>query len=103
MDKKEGISQLNASLTFRGPGSSIRHTSPPCMFFMLNPSLPFFPFLFFFFLQQHFLIMQKQQVRTSNAATTAIAIKAHGGTGSKSKGAKLELDCKLLYFYAYVV
>ena len=47
---------------------------------MLKPSLPFFPFLFFFFLQQHFLIMQKQQVRMSSAATTAMAIRAHGGT-----------------------
>lgn len=47
---------------------------------MLKPSLPFFPFLFFFFLQQHFLIMQKQQVRMSKAATTAMAIRAHGGT-----------------------
>lgn len=56
------------------------YTSPPCMFFMLKPSLPFFPFLFFFFLQQHFLIIQKQQVTMSSAATTAIAIRAHGGT-----------------------
>lgn len=41
---------------------------------------PFLPFLFFFFLQQHFLIMQKQHVRISNAATTAIAMMAQDGT-----------------------
>lgn len=61
---------------------------------MLKPSLPFFPFLFFFFLQQHFLIMQKQQVRMSNAATTAMAIRAHGGTVSfKTTEEKLRLIC----------
>ena len=65
------------------------------MFFMLNPSLPFFPFLFFFFLQQHFLIMQKQQVRMSNAATTAMAIRAHGGTVSvKNNRAVIEASCQ---------
>ncbi len=55
------------------------HTSP-CMFFILKPSFPFLPFLFFFFLQQHFLMIQKQQVRTRRAATTAMAMSAHGGT-----------------------
>lgn len=66
---------------FRDPSFcfSLR-TSPPCMFFMLKPSLPFLPFLFFFFLQQHFLMMQKQQVRMRRAATTAMAIRAQGGT-----------------------
>ena len=68
------------TLTFQPVESTRHHTSPPCMFFMLKPSLPVFPFLFFFFLQQHFLIIQKQQVRMSKAATTAIAIRAHGGT-----------------------
>lgn len=68
------------------------HTSPPCMFFMLNPSLPFLPFLFFFFLQQHFLMMQKQQVRMRRDATTAMAMRAQGGT-AKHCGEK-----RLMYF-----
>lgn len=41
---------------------------------------PFLPFLFFFFLQQHFLTMQKQHVRMSKAATTAMAMMAQDGT-----------------------
>lgn len=66
---------LNAVMT-----DALLHTSPPCMFFMLKPSFPFLPFLFFFFLQQHFLMIQKQQVRMRRAATTAMAMSAHGGT-----------------------
>lgn len=85
-----------ATLTFQHAGTK-RYTSPPCIFFMLKPSLPFFPFLFFFFLQQHFLIIQKQQVRMSSAATTAMAIRAHGGTvGPKTTEAQLRLT--LVFF-----
>lgn len=53
------------------------------MFMAFFIPLPF-SFLFFFFLQQHFLQMQKQQVRISNPATTAMAIRAHGGTATKA-------------------
>lgn len=77
---------MRTSLTFQHTYIRPRqHTSPPCMFFMLKPSFPFFPFLFFFFLQQHFLMMQKQHVRTNSAATTAIAMRAHGGTDGFEK------------------
>lgn len=57
-------------------------TWPPFMSFMFMAffmPLPF-SFLFFFFLQQHFLQMQKQQVSSRRPATTAMAIRAQGGT-----------------------
>lgn len=85
------------TLTFQHAGTR-HYTSPFCMFFMLKPSLPFFPFLFFFFLQQHFLIIQKQQVSMSSAATTAMAIRAHGGTVRfKTTEAKLGLKQNSLF------
>lgn len=49
------------------------------MFMAFFMPLPF-SFLFFFFLQQHFLQMQKQQVRRRRPATTAMAMRAQGGT-----------------------
>lgn len=55
------------------------------MFMAFFMPLPF-SFLFFFFLQQHFLQMQKQQVRMRSPATTAMAIRAQGGTVGKSQG-----------------
>lgn len=53
--------------------------------FMLMAFFPpfSFPFFLFFFLNKHFLQIQKQQVRTKRTATMAIAIKAHGGTERK--------------------
>lgn len=53
------------------------------MFMAFFMPLPF-SFLFFFFLQQHFLQMQKQQVRMRSPATTAMAMRAQGGTVGKS-------------------
>lgn len=55
--------------------------------FMLMAFFPpfSFPFFLFFFLNKHFLQMQKQQVRTKRTATMAMAIKAHGGTERKKK------------------
>lgn len=55
------------------------------MFMAFFMPLPF-SFLFFFFLQQHFLQMQKQQVRMRSPATTAMAMRAQGGTVGKSQG-----------------
>lgn len=52
------------------------------MFMAFFMPLPF-SFLFFFFLQQHFLQMQKQQVRMRSPATTAMAMRAQGGTVGK--------------------
>lgn len=49
------------------------------MFMAFLAPLPF-SFLFFFFLQQHFLQMQKQQVSSRRPVTTAMAISAQGGT-----------------------
>lgn len=54
------------------------------MFMAFFMPLPF-SFLFFFFLQQHFLQMQKQQVRMRSPATTAMAMRAQGGTEGKSQ------------------
>lgn len=54
------------------------------MFMAFFMPLPF-SFLFFFFLQQHFLQMQKQQVRMRSPATTAMAMRAQGGTVGKSQ------------------
>lgn len=54
------------------------------MFMAFFMPLPF-SFLFFFFLQQHFLQMQKQQVRMRSPATTAMAMRAQGGTGGKNQ------------------
>lgn len=53
--------------------------------FMLMAFFPpfSFPFFLFFFLNKHFLQIQKQQVRTKRTATMAMAIKAHGGTERK--------------------
>lgn len=62
------------------PPPQFEHTSPSFMFFIPISPFPFLPFLFFFFLQQHFLTMQKQQVRIRVAATTAMAMMAHDGT-----------------------
>lgn len=64
------------------PAAPQRPTWPPFMSFMFMAffmPLPF-SFLFFFFLQQHFLQMQKQQVSSRRPATTAMAIRAQGGT-----------------------
>lgn len=100
LKKERSYFHLNV-LLLRFLGRKISCTSPPCMSFMLKPSLPFFPFLFFFFLQQHFLMMQKQHVRTSNAATTAIAIKAHGGTVSfsnRNESINMKNDLKRLFW-----
>lgn len=54
------------------------------MFMAFFMPLPF-SFLFFFFLQQHFLQMQKQQVRMRSPATTAMAMRAQGGTAGKDQ------------------
>lgn len=54
------------------------------MFMAFFMPLPF-SFLFFFFLQQHFLQMQKQQVRMRSPATTAMAMRAQGGTAGESQ------------------
>lgn len=97
VEKKQNFAKKRpVTLTFQHADTR-HHTSPPCMFFMLKPSLPFFPFLFFFFLQQHFLIIQKQQVSMSSAATTAMAIRAHGGTVAKRVKSKIGIDTKLTF------
>lgn len=64
----------------------VEHTSPPFRFFIPMSPFPFLPFLFFFFLQQHFLTMQKQHVRMSSAATTAMAMMAQDGTANTERG-----------------
>lgn len=64
----------------------VGHTSPPFRFFIPMSPFPFLPFLFFFFLQQHFLTIQKQHVRMSNAATTAMAMMAQDGTAKTQEG-----------------
>ena len=46
----------------------------------LQPFKPFFPSFFFRFLQQHFLIIQKQQRRTTRRITIPIVTMAHIGT-----------------------
>lgn len=70
----------------RGPAAP--PTCPPCMSFMLMAFLAPLPFsfLFFFFRQQHFLQMQKQQVRSRRPVTTAMAISAQGGTAHGRPG-----------------
>ena len=59
--------------------------------FMLMAFFPpfSFPFFLFFFLNKHFLQIQKQQVRTKRTATMAMAIKAHGGTERKKNVQRL--------------
>ena len=58
--------------------------------FMLMAFFPpfSFPFFLFFFLNKHFLQIQKQQFMTKRTATMAMAIKAHGGTERKKKCAE---------------
>lgn len=80
----EAISHLSDRESRAGPlPAPPQHpTWPPFMSFMFMAffmPLPF-SFLFFFFLQQHFLQMQKQQVSSRRPATTAMAIRAQGGT-----------------------
>lgn len=79
----------------RGPGGGLQGRSwreprhPTCAPFMSFMLMAFFAPLafsfFFFFLQQHFLQTQKQQVSSSRPATTAMATSAQGGTAPRGR------------------
>lgn len=63
--------------------------------FMLMAFLPLsLPFFLFFFLNIHFLQMQKQQETTSTTATNAMATMAHDGT------VQTKTQRKLMFLYS---